>query len=200
MKTVLSWSSLLLLCAAPAAAQLISIRTVPISQEHQFEIYPSSTAPMGGISIALADPLLDPFSNPATGARLVATRFFGAPQAYGVSSSAGGGRTLAIGGLSKRSAWYGGLWLALQEVDLTQRNNIVLPEVLLACSSCTTRQTVDLGPSARSRGNSYAFGMAGRELGNGWSLGSSVSFANLNAIDGVDLLYNGSSRINQSGY
>ena len=201
MKTVLSWSSLLLLCAAPAAAQLISIRTVPISQEHQFEIYPSSTAPMGGMSIALADPLLDPFSNPATGARLTGGwRFFGAPQAYGVSSSAGGGRTLAIGGLSKSSAWYGGVWLALQEIDLTQRNVNILPDVLLACSSCTTRQTVDLGPAARSRGNSYAFGMAGRELGNGWSLGSAVSYANLNAIDGVDLLYNGSSRINQSGY
>src|SRR5262245_36489285 len=101
LKGALSWSALLLAAASTVSAQLISIRTVPISQEAQFNIFPSATAPMGGISIAVSDPLLDPFINPAYGAKLGATRFFGSPGAYSVSSSAGGGRTLPIGALSR---------------------------------------------------------------------------------------------------
>src|SRR5437868_9922845 len=76
-------------------AQLISIKTVPIAQGDQFEIFPSQNLAMGGVSIAVPDTLLDPFRNPAKGARLaVAPRFFGSPTFYGVSSGAGGGRTL----------------------------------------------------------------------------------------------------------
>jgi hypothetical protein len=56
--------------AASLPAQLITIRTVPVSQAHQFDIYPSRTLAMGGVSIAVDDPLLDPFANPATGARV----------------------------------------------------------------------------------------------------------------------------------
>src|SRR5207237_1308007 len=80
--------------AGPAAAQLISIKTVPIAQGDQFEIFPSNNFGMGSVSIALPDTLLDPFLNPAKGARLGAARFFGAPTAYGISQGAGGGRAL----------------------------------------------------------------------------------------------------------
>jgi hypothetical protein len=152
---------------------------------------------MGGISIAVSDVLQDPFINPAYGAKLGATRFFGSPAAYTVSSNAGGGRTLPVGALSKRGDWYGGVWLALQEIDLNNQSN--LTPVPFACAACES-SGIDLGPAARTKGNAYAFGMAGKDLGNGLSLGSSVSWSRLNAIDGVDLLYSGSARIQQFGH
>jgi hypothetical protein len=196
IKAALTVVSLFVIGATSATAQLISIRTVPISQAHQFEIFPSRTVAMGGVSIAVADALLDPFTNPAKGARLDATRFFGSPSAYTVSSEAGGGRTLPIGALTKVDAWYGGLWLALQEVDLNPSPDLSgIRPFCLACESTG----LDLGPAKLSRGNTYAFAMAGRELGDGLSLGGSMLWSELNAVDGVDLLYAGSARINQSG-
>src|SRR5205809_835290 len=69
-KRAVRLSSLLLALAGPAAAQLISIKTVPIAQGDQFEIFPSNNLGMGSVSIALADTLLDAFLHPAKGARL----------------------------------------------------------------------------------------------------------------------------------
>src|SRR2546426_5209194 len=60
---------LLMALSRPTPAQLISIKTVPIAQGDQFAIFPSNNFGMGGVSIALADTLLDPFVNPAKGAR-----------------------------------------------------------------------------------------------------------------------------------
>jgi hypothetical protein len=187
--------AVLLSVASTATAQLISIRTVPVSQSHQFDIYPSRTAAMGSISIAVMDTVRDPFANPATGARLDGTRFFGSPAAYSVSSDAGGGRTLPVGALTARGPWFGGVWLALQEVDLTPRPDLTW---LRSCLGCNTIG-LELEPAERSQGNTYAFAMMGRQLANGLSLGGSVSYARLNAIDGVDLLYSGAARIDQFG-
>lgn len=198
MRLPLSVLGLLALAHAPASAQLISIRTLPVSQSHQFDIFPSRTIGMGGISIAVRDELLDPFSNPATGARIEATRFFGSPSSYSVSSDAGGGRTLPVGGLSKQGQWYGGVWLALQEVDLNP--GLDLSFVPPMCPACASTPNLDLGPAERSRGNSYAFAMAGKEVRPGLALGGSLYVAGLNAVDGVDLLYAGSARIKQSGH
>src|SRR5213076_1706871 len=96
-------------------AQLVSIKTVPIAQGDQFEIYPSHNLAMGGVSIAVPDTLLDPFRNPAKGARLAA-----APRFYGISNGAGGGRTLPLAAVTQADSWYGGLSLALQEVDASR--------------------------------------------------------------------------------
>lgn len=76
---------------------------------------------MGGVSIAVADTLLDPFANPATGSRLGAARVFGSPGLYSVSSDAGGGPTLPIAAFLRGGAWFGGLSPALQEVDASRR-------------------------------------------------------------------------------
>ncbi|HEU5262796.1 MAG TPA: hypothetical protein VFU41_15360, partial [Gemmatimonadales bacterium] len=76
--------------AAPASAQVISIKTVPIAQGDQFNIYPSQNLGMGGVSIAVADTLLDPFANPAKGSRLAGACFYGSPIFYSVSRGAGG--------------------------------------------------------------------------------------------------------------
>jgi hypothetical protein len=199
MRPALTLAALLLGWVGTAPAQLISIRTVPVSQAHQFEIFPSLTLAMGGVSIAVADSLLDPFTNPAKGAQLGATRFFGSPSVYSVSSQSGGGRTLPLGALMKAGSWYGGLSLALQEVDLSRRNTFP-PVTLFACPACEA-EGIDLGPVERSHGNTYLFAMAGREFpAAGLSLGGSILWSRLNAVDGVDLLYAGSARLKQFGH
>jgi hypothetical protein len=196
IRAALCVPAILLSLASAATAQLISIRTVPVSQSHQFDIFPSRTAAMGGVSIAVIDSVRDPFANPAQGARLEGTRFFGSPAAYSVSSDAGGGRTLPVGALTKRGPWYGGLWLALQEVDLTERPDL---SWIRNCLTCLTTVGLDLEPAERSQGNTYAFAMMGRQLADGLSIGGSVLYSRLNAIDGVDLLYSGAARIDQFG-
>src|SRR5438128_2304314 len=71
--------------APPGAAQLIQIRTVPFAQGDQFSIFPSNNLGMGGVSITVPDTLLDPFTNPAKGARLAGGRFFSAPTVRSVT-------------------------------------------------------------------------------------------------------------------
>src|SRR5256885_7798933 len=111
----LALSTLISLTARPLAGQLISIKTVPIAQGDQFDIFPSQHRGMGGASIALADTLLDPFRNPARGARLAVPRLFASPTFYGISKETGGGRTLPLATFAQRGTWYGGLSLAVQE-------------------------------------------------------------------------------------
>jgi hypothetical protein len=187
--------------AAALQAQLISIRTVPVAQGDQFEIFPSHNLGMGGVSIALDDTLLDPFSNPATGSRLGAARLFGSPALYSVSNDAGGGRTLPIGAFLRTGRWYGGVSVALQEVDGSRRTT---PPVFIA------RPTTDLSIvpeeppvrlDERSHGNAYGFALLGATAPESrMSVGGSLSWADLNAVDGVDLLYAGSQSIRQSGH
>jgi hypothetical protein len=197
IKRGISLSALLLACGTTASAQLISIRTVPVSQSHQFDIFPSRTMSMGGISIAVADSLLDPFINPAAGTRLHATRFFGSPSFYSVSSNAGGGKTLPLGGLTRVDSWYGGLYVAVQQVEPSERAPIFLP----GCVACLTRRANGTTAVDRSHVNTYAFATIGRDLSaNGLSLGGSIMWSGLNGIDGVDLLYAGSADIEQFGH
>src|SRR5207237_10165969 len=113
----LARSALLLTTAPPRGAQLISIKTVPIAQGDQFNVFPSLNQGMGGVAIGLPDTLLDPFRNPAKGGRLSIARFFGSPMVYGVSNDAGGGRTLPVAAIAPLGSWFGGLSLAVQEVD-----------------------------------------------------------------------------------
>src|SRR2546428_11026251 len=112
---------LLLALTRPAPAQLISIKTVPIAQGDQFAIFPSNNFGMGGVSIALADTLLDPFVNPAKGARLGAARFFSAPTIYGIPQGAGGGRTVPLATIASSGVWFGGLALPLEQAGARQR-------------------------------------------------------------------------------
>ncbi len=90
---VVSLSVAMFTAAEIAAAQVIPIQTVPLVPADQFDIFPSLGLAMGGVSIALADTLHDPFVNPATGARLRTAHLLGSPTFYGVSDDAGAGRT-----------------------------------------------------------------------------------------------------------
>jgi hypothetical protein len=188
-------SLLLLAClctlSSIAGGQLISLKTVPIAEGDQFMIFPSRNLAMGGVSIALADSLLDPFVNPATAIRgsvespRPASYFFGAPVFFSASRNSGGGRTLPLGGLLRSRAWAAGFTMAVQQIDRVRAETFGMETTPLA---------------ERSSYNQYAFGMLTRRFdGAGISVGASGFWAGLDAIDGVDLLYAGSTNIEQSG-
>ena len=195
--------TLLVALAGTASAQLISIKTVPIAQGDQFQIFPSNNFGMGGVSIALADTLLDPFVNPAKGARLGAARFFSAPTVYGMSRGAGGGRTLPLAAIAGTGVWYGGLSLALQEVDASRPPFEQGPVVALPESDTRLIQPAPIivPPRQDAYGNQYGFAMLGRKVPAArLSVAGSVLWARLNGVDGVDLLYAGSAGLKQFGH
>jgi hypothetical protein len=190
--------------AGPVAAQLISIRTVPISQSHQFDLFPSIRMGMGGVSLAVTDSLHDPFSNPAKGVRLGASRFFGSPGVYSVSQGAGAGRTLPVGTWVKSGNWFGGASVALQEMDLSDANPFQpFPP---SCPQCDVAQILQVQgvqlPSAdRSHNNAFGYAMLGMAVPHrGLSFGASVLWSGLHGVDGVDLLYPRSARLTQKGH
>lgn len=190
--------------AIPAFAQIIPIKTIPIAQGDQFQIFPANNLGMGSVSIALADSLRDPFVNPATMTRLRGSRFFVSPTLYSISDHAGGGRSLPVSVLARRSDWYGGLALVLQQVDASRPPQrfggvVALPVDVAPLPPFPGGGIA--GPDLRSHGNKYAFGMLGRSLpGSNVSIAASAQWTNLHALDGVDLLYAGSRRVAQSGH
>ena len=190
---------------APARAQLIPVKTLPIAQGNQFQIFPSANLGMASISIALADSVLDPFVNPATGSRLQASRFFGSPTVYSVTQGTGGGRSLPLALLVRSANWYGGLALAVQQVDPSrppQSNGDVVAVLPPRPGDGGPFGPVPFSVQAdnEAHGNQFAFAMLGRSLPNHHlSIGASVLWNGLHAVDGVDLLYANSRRLEQSG-
>ncbi len=183
-----------------ARAQLIPIKTIPIAQGDQFQVFPSNNLGLGGVSVALPDSLGDPFANPATMARLRASRFFSSPTIYSVSGNAGGGRSLPFAMLSRRANWYGGLALVLQQVDPSRPPHQGGGFIDLVQRPLPGGTTIP-GPDLRAHGNQYAFGMVGRSWqSSNLSVGASALWTGLHALDGVDLLYSGSRRVEQTGH
>jgi hypothetical protein len=193
-------STALVALARGASAQLIALKTVPLAQGDQFQIFPSANLGMGSVSIALADTLLDPFVNPARGARFGATRFLSAPTVYGISDGAGGGRTLPLGTVAAAGPWFAGLALAVQQVDASRlpvNRNVAFP---IAALPVRGAPPVPI-PRPSSYGNEYAFAMLGRKLsGAGLALAASGLWSRLSGVDGVDLLYAGSAGLRQFGH
>ena len=196
--------------AAPARAQVIPIKTIPIAQGDQFQFFPSQNLGMGSVGIALPDPLYDPFVNPAQGARLTGSRFFSSPTLYSVGRKTGGGRSLPLAFVGRRAAWFGGLAVALQQVDPSRPpqsgGGIFVANTPLPPPPSVPGGVVDIvpvpmpQPDTRAHGNEYAFGLVGRELPGHVGIGGSVFWTGLHALDGVDLLYAGSRRVAQSGH
>lgn len=190
-----------MLCAAhPAAAQLIQIKTLPIADGDQFQFFPSASVGLGGVSIALRDSLLDPFTNPAKASRLserTKGTFFGSPTSYSISHNAGGGRTFPLGGILRSGSSFGGLAVAIQEIDkIDDPNTIVSPVVDLFNPDGTVLRQ----PASPSRQNRFAFGTVGHVFERaGMSVGLSALASSLHDIDGVDLLYAGSRGVRQHG-
>jgi len=180
---------------APGSAQIVQVKTVPVAAGDQFLMFPSGKLAMGGVSLALPDTLGDPFSNPATGSRIGESIFFGTPTFYHISDGNGSGRTLPVGTLFRSDEWFGGGAVALQELTAADREPWFVNPWLW--SPPPPQQVLSEG-SAR---NLYAFGILGRRFpGQGLSIGVSGSYADLGAVDGVDLLYAMSREIQQSGH
>lgn len=178
----------------PADAQVIPIRTVPVASGDQFLFLPSTSMAMGGVSLAVDDSLADGWSNPARGIVLGDPVFLGSPTFYGISRNGGSGKTLPVGALLTDGTWFGGLAVALQQIDNASGDRAVFIEPWVRWNGPPRRLS---DSSAR---NLFAQGFVGRRLGSGpWSMGLGFSTARLGAMDGVDLLYTGADRIDQSG-
>ncbi len=173
------------------AAQLIGLKTVPIATGNQFQLFPSKNLGMGGVAIALDDPLLDPFVNPAKGVRLEGARLYTAPAFYSVSNSNGAGRSLPAGLLFHHGSVLGSASLSLQEIETAERftgGPWFGPEAPVLLSD-------------KGSNNVYASASFGGTLRDSRvSIGGSVFWAGLNALEGVDLLYAGATSILQSGH
>src|SRR5437762_1351954 len=132
-----------------------------------------------------------------------ASRVFTSRTIYGVSSNAGGGRSLPFALLARRSNWYGGLALVLQQVDASRPPHQGPSGIFVTTPRLPPPPggAAIPGPDLRTHGNEYAFGMVGRSWqGSNLSVGASALWTGLHALDGVDLLYSGSLRVKQTGH
>ena len=166
----------------PGVAQLISLKTVPVANGDQFRIFPSRNVGMGGASIALRDSLLDPFINPAKGARNDGALLVSSPTFYNITNRSGAGRTFPVAITLGSDRWFGSGSLSIQQLRA--------PDFLFRTGTL----------SQQSATNTYAFGMLGTRLSGGVSVAGSVSWGGLNAVDGVDLLYPFSQSLVQFGH
>ena len=177
-----------------ASAQTIGLRTVPVATGDQFLVHASRTLGMGSVSIAIDDPWLDPFLNPALGSRLEESAFLAAPTFYGIEGGNGAGRAVPLTGLFAGSAWFGGASVALQQI-IDENGG---PEwAFLPGNWIDPAWPRRLDASDAT--NTYASFFLGRRLSRSWAFGTGASFAKLNAVDGVDLLYAESQLIEQNG-
>jgi hypothetical protein len=178
-----------------ARAQVITVKTAPIADGGQFAFLPSANLGMGGLSIALADSSLDPFVNPAKGARLRGARVFGAPTFFTVTRKAGGGLTLPLGASVSGGRWFSQLVVAMQDINRAGQSN----GPIVALDATSTTSVVSEDDSKASRQNQYVHGLVGRRFGHGLSVASSASWWRLNDVDGVDLYYPQSLNVRQRG-
>jgi len=200
--------ALVLAALAPVAlsaahAQVIAVKTAPIADGGQFAFLPSANLGMGSLSIALPDSALDPFINPATGARLSGVRVFGAPTFFSVTRKAGGGLTLPLGASVSSGPWFTQLLVAMQDIDRTGNDGPVVSPLAATADSRAPQPTTDVAPPTdddkASRENRYVHGTIGRRFGHGLSLASSASWWRLNMVDGVELYYPVNDQVRQHG-
>jgi hypothetical protein len=168
-------------------AQLISIKSVPVATGEQFLLFPSANFGMGGISIALNDAMYDPYVNPAKGAGMQGSWLYSSPVHYNISDDFGSGTSLPMGVTVHSEKIFGGVTAAYQSIKTA-------PTATWWWGG--NNQTL----SDRSKANYYVFGMGGMKLSEGGSIGASIFYAGLSALDGVDLLYANSEKIDQSGH
>jgi hypothetical protein len=185
-----------LLAPAGARAQLISPKTIPVAEGDQFLLYPAKRVGMAEVSIALADTLGDPFVNPARGAALLEGVVFAAPTHYNVTEGDGNGITLPVGGLWTGDRWFGALSVALQQIGDSDPE----PGPGWGCPVCLSVLPRAKPLSEGSSNNLYSYVSLGRRFGGGrTAVAASASRVALEAVDGVDLLYASSQRIDQEG-
>lgn len=176
----------LVMACAPLRAQHIAIKTVPIPTGEQFTIFPSLTMGMGGVHIAVDDDHMDPFWNPARGALQRQLRLHALPTFYGETNNWVAGRSLPLAAVIPGRRFFGAGAFALQQLSDTRRTGF---------------WTQEPGSNIRdnSSSNTYVFGAAGARLGERTAVGASAYRGDLEAVDGVNMLYGNSVAIEQNG-
>jgi hypothetical protein len=183
-----------------ADAQVIRVKTIPVAESEQFSFLPS--AGMAGVSIALADTLLDPFVNPAKGGRLAATQYFGAPSFFSVSSNSGAGSTFPLGALWKKGASFAGLGAAFQQVHGPRQTGFPFAVGVLdfASSSSSSSFAPPAEPRRDTYHNNYTFAMLGHTLTSArLSFAASALWSGLDGVDGVEQFYSANDWLRQEG-
>jgi hypothetical protein len=177
-------------------AQIVTPKTLPVLQGGQFDMLPSDRAGMGGVSIAVDDTLLDPYVNPAKATRLAVRHFVSTPFFHSISGSRGGGRSLPVGGGGTWGNWSATGLLTYQQLDRVPPTPIFFVGCPVCADSGFQSQSSTSGSSAY---NQYLAGSVAKRVSPSMSIGFGLQLAAIEAIDGVDLLYSGSDRIEQSG-
>lgn len=183
---------------ATAEAQIIRVKTIPVAESEQFSFLPS--AGMAGVSIALADTLLDPFVNPAKGGRARASQYFGAPSFFSVSENSGTGTTFPLGATWKRGSSFVGLGAAFQQIHRPEPP----PNFSFAVRSLPPAPGNSFAPpepsAPKSSRNNYSFAMLGHTLDSArLSVAASALWSGLDAVDGVEQFYTASNWMRQKG-
>ena len=184
---ILASAALLLSAPAVTAAQHITLKTVPIPLGEQFQLLPSRNLGMAGVHVAIDDPLLDPFTNPARGAAVDELRIFALPTVYSETNNTLGGRSFPIAAVIPGRTVFGNFAFAMQQVDNPNR---------WAWVPWQGDQSVF---QENSSSNVYVQGTVGAKLGRATSVGVSYYHADLDAVDAVNLLYGQSIAIDQDG-
>jgi len=190
--------------ASLLSAQGIHIRTVPVIAANQSEFYLSLARGMGNLSIAFDDPLGDPFINPAKASRIRGATIFSSPTRNSWSNENGRFVITPSGsskylGTSMNSIPFGGFF----QMGKTYAGGLVAYQGYSSKRSTPVAGWEFSLPSIRNDigSNTYMFGLFGvRFPESGVSIAGSISSANYEALDGVNLLYPGSYDIKQSGW
>jgi hypothetical protein len=186
-KTSFAWTVVALtLLPVGLTAQNITLKTVPIPTGEQFLLFPSLRLGMGGVFIALDDPVAAPFINPARRLAEGRARVYATPSAYGETNGSVGGRSLPISSLFAGERFHGGFAVALQQVNDPPRRFVPFVD--------EARTLID-----NARNNTYLFGSVGGRVSEQTSVGVSLYHAALGAVDGVNLLYAQAAGIAQDG-
>ena len=200
MNRIFGVVALILALPLAAGAQEIGVKTVPVATGSQFLLLPSQNVMMGGISIALDDPLYDPFVNPAKGVSVRGVHFTSTPHYYRFNVREGFGgehsstRTMPVGILARIGRKFGGAAIAWQEMSRRSQSTCCT-----AFSEFNNNLTT-IERSSISRNNVYAFVTGGLELpGTHLSIGVSAFVAKLRGLEGVQLLYASGDEVEQDG-
>jgi len=206
MTHTLCSSVLMIVFTVPVFAQWIHIRTVPIIASNQGEFHPSLARGMGNLSISFDDPFGAPFINPAKASLTTGTMLFTSPtrnswsnkQGRSVFSTQGSSfypgaalNSVPLGTLFKAENYFGGAMFAYQEFK-SERSQNASPWI----------NSIDAAPMTRTdiASNTFLFGLFGLTIPDTRvSIGVNASWAELSAIDGVNLLYPSATDIKQDG-
>src|SRR5688572_29770801 len=179
-----------------AEAQVIRVKTIAVAESEQFSFLPS--AGMAGVSIALADTLLDPFVNPAKGARVRTSQYFGAPSFFSTSGNSGAGTTLPLGATFRRGSSFGGLGAAFQQIHRPAPPVNFFRGIAVDASSSSFAPPPRTEPT--SHRNRYTFAMLGHTLDSArLSVAASALWSGLDAVDGVEQFYAANDWMRQKG-